>query len=849
MSIVVDLIKGAVDFVVDAVEAVGEVVVSVVKPIANFVGSAVEAVVNLADDILDVAGTLIENYAVQAAFVAMGVPPVYAAPLTASTTTLARGGSFSDAIKAGAVSIATTKVSNTVFSQARAAGFSVTQATAAASAASSATATAAYGGDLKDILKSGAIGGISSAAGSQVMEATDNKYLANFVRTATSAALRGQKLDQAILMGASASTIQYLDEYIELANAQDELIERWKDEAAAYSNAVTNYNDAVETLQGIQRSIEIYQEMGNQIVVDQLVRQFNDLYATLPDLEAAYRDAEANFLPFDRQLRNLQRPMDELLQKAAEELGEQITDWEVPIEQELQSEEQRIIQQIQQVAERPALSPLDETLLAGPVPVAASVPQQIIDRGERIVGQEDRVDPDTKERYVNYKVEGYTRGDINSIDPRGLYDPSLFYTYEVQVFPESNDVQYFWSFQKDAPEGSGLLPEITLVSSKSPPNISEDGKLISSKAAPVETAAPIGKYTPQFSSNLTQLQVENQIIQSQLQNIDKSIADVGNEVKALESQKTQLDKALADAQKIQSQATNQQTANEAQRVIDQIQTQKTQIDQAIVNTQAQVDALNAQKQPLAGRIEENAATEQQLLDAEREQMFIQALDKAIAQLEQDVAKAKSDEEATQAQTKFVQEQRERLKEQGRLRPTTEQTLESELSRLLDEYESAQERGTGASERLSELRPEGGGVGGPITDEEVIRYLGLSGEEASRYGLGGPGTGVSGTGGPGTIGGAGGEGVVGGGTPEDAEATEAEPAPITEIPQPPESGIGAFTPIVPQQDQRTQGISGRVTGQSLVGILGDKEPTFGGDPGQQQEVWNIRSLRLRRALGL
>jgi hypothetical protein len=33
------------------------------------------------------------------------------------------------------------------------------------------------------------------------------------------------------------------------------------------------------------------------------------------------------------------------------------------------------------------------------------------------------------------------------------------------------------------------------------------------------------------------------------------------------------------------------------------------------------------------------------------------------------------------------------------------------------------------------------------------------------------------------------------------------------------------------------------------ITGMKEPTFGGDPGAQSDVWNVRSLRLRKALGL
>lgn len=45
------------------------------------------------------------------------------------------------------------------------------------------------------------------------------------------------------------------------------------------------------------------------------------------------------------------------------------------------------------------------------------------------------------------------------------------------------------------------------------------------------------------------------------------------------------------------------------------------------------------------------------------------------------------------------------------------------------------------------------------------------------------------------------------------------------------------------------ISSRVTGEAGAGILGDKEPLFGGDEDEQRAVWNRRSLRLRRALGL
>jgi hypothetical protein len=41
----------------------------------------------------------------------------------------------------------------------------------------------------------------------------------------------------------------------------------------------------------------------------------------------------------------------------------------------------------------------------------------------------------------------------------------------------------------------------------------------------------------------------------------------------------------------------------------------------------------------------------------------------------------------------------------------------------------------------------------------------------------------------------------------------------------------------------------VTGEALASILGEKEPLFGGDEDEQRAVWNRRSLRLRKALGL
>jgi hypothetical protein len=45
------------------------------------------------------------------------------------------------------------------------------------------------------------------------------------------------------------------------------------------------------------------------------------------------------------------------------------------------------------------------------------------------------------------------------------------------------------------------------------------------------------------------------------------------------------------------------------------------------------------------------------------------------------------------------------------------------------------------------------------------------------------------------------------------------------------------------------VTSRSVGSGPGAIIGRKEPMFGGDPGAQQDVWNVRSLRLRKALGL
>jgi hypothetical protein len=129
--------------------------------------------------------------------------------------------------------------------------------------------------------------------------------------------------------------------------------------------------------------------------------------------------------------------------------------------------------------------------------------------------------------------------------------------------------------------------------------------------------------------------------------------------------------------------------------------------------------------------------------------------------------------------------------------------------------------------MPETVVEGEPIDDDISDEEILELVRLGRERAdSEMELGGgEGEGIPE-----------GEMQLGGGEGEGE-------APVT----PRVSG----TPVVADRISRrgAASLTSRQVGQGYSAIVGDKEPTFGGDPGQQQDVWNIRSLRLRKALGL
>jgi hypothetical protein len=168
-------------------------------------------------------------------------------------------------------------------------------------------------------------------------------------------------------------------------------------------------------------------------------------------------------------------------------------------------------------------------------------------------------------------------------------------------------------------------------------------------------------------------------------------------------------------------------------------------------------------------------------------------------------------------------------------------------------------------------PGAGGIGDEITDEDIIRLIqgelgtsggGGEGEEELGGGEGeGQGTGEgegtgTGTAGEGTGTGAGGEGT-GTGRGGEGTGTGTGTGPGTgegggQVQKPTE--IVLPTPSITTVPRRTFRRPGdappyRVTGMDESGILGRKQPLFGGDEDLQRAEWNRRSLRLKRLLGL
>jgi hypothetical protein len=369
--------------------------------------------------------------------------------------------------------------------------------------------------------------------------------------------------------------------------------------------------------------------------------------------------------------------------------------------------------------------------VAGPVPSVSSplesALQQAIDRGERIVSQGSYIDQDSGQRVVTYKIQGYSRGDINSLNPNEIYDPSLFYEYTVRYDPEFG-VDYTWGGQ----QGNDLF----INASKSPPTFSEDAKSLikTSEVMQPTSTGQIGTSGAGLSEELRQSTLDL-LIQNELTRLENELSGATQTQKAFEGARGQFER-LSDLP--------------------------------------------------VGTIDEQLQRQ---------------LEDELANLER---------QATEGQGRIPQIERERGAIEG---------IGTEGGRTLSDEQLLGYLETGEVPQ--------GLLGGQPEGEGTAPEGGLSeGGEGEGEGEGGEGQGE----------GAGGEGEGMG---------ELEPTTVTT----PLSPALIFSQSLPARPETTP-FASRVTGEALEGILGEKQPLFGGDDDEQRAVWNRRSLRLlSRALGI
>jgi predicted nucleic acid-binding Zn-ribbon protein len=260
------------------------------------------------------------------------------------------------------------------------------------------------------------------------------------------------------------------------------------------------------------------------------------------------------------------------------------------------------------------------------------------------------------------------------------------------------------------------------------------------------------------------------------------------------------------------------------------------IGQTPTLTEPEIAAINTQLRETRGT-SIRGAVEQDLFDKELDQF-----EKELKDAEDDLARNK-------VRLEFAQKQRERLSQANRLPGTLQAQIDAEIETILDDYERSKGIATATTSRKEGVVASQQERTGTVSDEDIMRLIGLTPEEGEKYGIGtGGGTGFK----PTEV------KLVSEEPPEEVPEGEMELGGGEGDGEPPmkrfdSQGRPITTTVVAAGDRTreagTPGISSRVTGEALVGILGEKEPLFGGDEDDQRAVWNRRSLRLRKALGL
>ena len=235
----------------------------------------------------------------------------------------------------------------------------------------------------------------------------------------------------------------------------------------------------------------------------------------------------------------------------------------------------------------------------------------------------------------------------------------------------------------------------------------------------------------------------------------------------------------------------------------------------------------------------------ELRQQERDRFVAKIIEDELAQLERELSQASANRQIAEQNLQRSREQTARLTrlpERTRIPTAIQEILDAEIGNL----ERASREAEDLERSLTTRREQIGAVQqgeAELSDEDILGYL-ETGRLPSGGTVTGPGAGTGARGegegalAPGEGEGAGeeGEGVGGG---EEGGAGDGGL-------QPRLGGRVVFNRLdLPE----SRPFASRVTGEALASILGAKEPLFGGDEDEQQAVWNRRSLRLRKALGL
>ena len=249
---------------------------------------------------------------------------------------------------------------------------------------------------------------------------------------------------------------------------------------------------------------------------------------------------------------------------------------------------------------------------------------------------------------------------------------------------------------------------------------------------------------------------------------------------------------------------------------------------------------------------------------ERDETISRIIEEELSRLTSQLTQAESEAEQAAKNLQRAQEQQRKFTAPDFVAisgPDLASSLERETQFATDAAERAEDARLAAAAEVGDIGALQRGEQ-TLTDQQILSYLRTGqlppagGEGDGEPGTRGPGTGAdeegpgpggleegdeSGAGDRGVGPGAGQEGTeVGGGGEGEGGAGELRT---------PLSPSLIFSRSLPARPETTP-FASRVTGEALEGILGEKEPLFGGDDDEQRAVWNRRSLKLlSRALGL